>query len=424
MPSFVSPFTGDVVQPTDVSYYSLVFNTNKTLVWPSAYIPGSTEIPVARVMDCVAESSGLIITLPVANQSSVGSDILFRNKGAETFVVEDQSGDQSVAIPAGGARYFYLTDNSSVDGSWSNVEFGAGTSYADAASLVGSGLTNQDGKLETSTVVYEVDVAPTLTEASRANAYVWTGGAGTFVLPDPTTINNGWFVMIRNNGTGALTVDPDGLQTIDGNTSVIFYPSDSAIVVFDEPTGNFFTVGLSRQTALTYTAATYDVDSIFGSTLNLVTYAPNIQTYVASSGTRTTNLTVELPAITQLYVINNSTGYSTYDLIFQISGSLGTTITVGNGASVLALSDGTNLSVLSSQSEAGGFIASTNGTASTPAFSFASDTTSGMYLIGTHSLGLSANGQLMLNMDATNLSNLQLSTDAQFNAALIAGGTF
>jgi hypothetical protein len=47
-----------------------------------------------------------------------------------------------------------------------------------------------------------------------------------------------------------------------------------------------------------------------------------------------------------------------------------------------------------------------------------------MYLINNNQLGLSANGQNMLNIDATNLSNLQLSTNAQFNAALIAGGTF
>jgi hypothetical protein len=193
--------------------------------------------------------------------------------------------------------------------------------------------------------------------------------------------------------------------------------------VYDETTGNFFTVGLTRQTAVTYTAATYDVDSIIGSTFSLVTYAPNIQTYEAFSGTRTTNLTVELPAITQLYVVNNQTGSSAYNIIMQISGSLGTTVTVANGVSTLILSDGVNLSILSSQSAAGSFLAN-DGSAAAPAFSFTSDTSSGMYLVNNHELGLSANGVEMLNINATNLSNLQMSTDAQFNAALIAGGTF
>ena len=180
MPTYVSPFTGDVVQPTDVSYYSLTFSTDQELVWPNYAVPGATTVAAARVMDCVAEDTGLTITLPVGNQGSVGTDILFRNKGANAFIVQDQSGDQSVTIDVGGARYFYLVDNSTEDGFWSNVEFGAGTSYADAASLVGNGLTNQAGRLETSTSVYEVSSAPTFDEESRAKAYVWTSGAGTF----------------------------------------------------------------------------------------------------------------------------------------------------------------------------------------------------------------------------------------------------
>jgi hypothetical protein len=423
MTTYVSPFTGDIVQPTDVSYYSLTFGTNQELVWPNYAVPGSTTVAAARVMDCMATASGLKIFLPDAMQGSVGTDILFRNKGANTFSVVDSTGANAVNIAAGESKYFYLTDNSTAAGTWSNVAFGTGTSSADAASLVGNGLINLAGRLETSTDVIAVSSAPTFNEDSRALAYVWTSGAGTFNLPNPATISNGWFIMVRNGGTGALTIDPYSTQTIDGNSSLIFYPSDSATIVYDETTGNFFTVGLARQTALTYTAATYDVDSIPGSTFSLVTYAPNIQTYDAFSGTRTTNLTVELPAITQLYVVNNQTGSSAYDIIMQISGSLGTTVTVSNNTSVLLLSDGTNLSILSSQSAAGSYLAN-NGTLGAPAFSFTSDSTTGMYLVGNKHLGLASNNQLMLSVNASNLSNLQVSTPAQFNAALIAGGSF
>jgi hypothetical protein len=61
---------------------------------------------------------------------------------------------------------------------------------------------------------------------------------------------------------------------------------------------------------------------------------------------------------------------------------------------------------------------------SAPAFSFLSDTTTGMYLIGTSILGLTANSTQMLNIDASNLLDLQMSTPATFNAGLISGGTF
>lgn len=423
MTTFVSPFTGDVVQPTDVSYYSLNFSTDQVLVWPNYAVPGATTVPAARIMDCVATTTGRTITLPAGNQGSVGTDILFRNKGSNSFVVEDISGAQSVTIAAGGSRYFYLVDNSTVDGVYSNVEFGAGTSIADAASLVGSGLTNQAGRLETSTTVQEISVAPTLDEESRAIAYVWNGGAGTFNLPDPTTLSAGWFIMVRNGGTGTLSVAAYTGSSIDNSTTATLYPQDSSIIVFDSTTGEFFTVGLTRPSILSYTAASYDVDNISGSTLNLVTYAPTIETFVAFSGTRTTDLNVILPAITQVYIVSNATGQPGYAVTFQVTGSTQPPISVSDGTAVILLSDGNNLSILSTQSVVGNFLAN-DGSVSAPSYSFTSDSSSGMFLNDIHRLGIAAYGTNMLDIDARNLGDLQLKTPAEFTAALIRGGTF
>jgi hypothetical protein len=47
-----------------------------------------------------------------------------------------------------------------------------------------------------------------------------------------------------------------------------------------------------------------------------------------------------------------------------------------------------------------------------------------MFLNSIHRLGLAAFGINMLDIDARNLSDLQMSTPAQFNAALISGGSF
>ena len=47
--SFNSPFTGTVIQPTDVSYRSITLSADSTLSWP---INGSdTDNAAARVMD-------------------------------------------------------------------------------------------------------------------------------------------------------------------------------------------------------------------------------------------------------------------------------------------------------------------------------------------------------------------------------------
>ena len=423
MPTFTSPFTGDIVEPTDVSYYALEFSTDQTLAWPTYVVPGSTDVAVARIMDCTPTASNLIVTLPYGSQASVGTDILFRNLGAYSFIVEDSSGDQSVTLAPGDARYFYLVDNTTVDGIYHNFAYGVGTSSADAASLVGAGLTNIAGKLATSDVTSIITTPPTITDASRALTFIWTGGADNINLPTAASLTAGWYIMGRNNGTGAITVYPQGTSTINGQSSITFNPGDSAIIVFDYINGDFYTVGLAPSTNVTFSAATYDVDSIVGDSLSLVSNAPIIQTYVALSGTRTTDLNVTLPAITQLYVFNNNTNQSGYNITFVNSGSSQTPIALGTGTTAIVLSDGNYLYVLT-QVGTGTFFAN-DGSAAAPSFSFNSDTSTGMYLPGVGILGLSAGGTELLNLDNTNPAAPTVSTPAALTAeGGISGGTF
>ena len=138
--SYTSPFTGDAVQPADVSYESITLAANLQLVWP---INGNlqSETPAARIMDVAASSGGLELRMPAASQVSVGQDALIRNTGGNTFTVKTLNGTATiVSIAAGSARYIYLTDNSTDAGTWGNFTFGAGTSNADAATLAGAGL--------------------------------------------------------------------------------------------------------------------------------------------------------------------------------------------------------------------------------------------------------------------------------------------
>lgn len=422
MPTYVSPFTGDVVQPTDVSYFDLQFSANVTLTWPDQTIPGGSTVAAARIMDCTPAGAGLIVFLPPGNQGSVGTDILFRNLGASSFTVQDSLGGQSIVIGPGQSRYVYLTDNSTVAGTFASVQFGTGTSSADAASLVGSGLANISGKLSTSNLVVKTTNNITFTSNDRAVTYVWQGGLGTATLPDVSSINIGWYVMFRNGGTGSVTVSAPAGKTINGSSSQTFFPSDSAIIVCDYSTGNFFTVGLTKQNAVVYSAATYDVDSIFVNTLDLSAFAPTIQNYVAPTGTRTQNLMVELPAITQIYVVSNDTGYTSYDIEFEIVGGLGTSVTIANGTTALILTDGTDVFVLT-QTTTNSFQA-IDGTLSAPSFSFLNDLSTGLYLNATDNMRVVSNGVVMLNLDAINPADPKISTIAEFNAGLISGGTF
>jgi hypothetical protein len=360
--------------------------------------------------------------LPQGDQGSVGTDILIRNKGANNFTVTAFGGTQSVTMTAGTSRYFYLSSNATTAGTWQNVQFGTGTSAADAASLQGAGLTTIAGQLAVTGNIVEVSSAPTILDSSRAATFVWTGGNTTFTLPTALGLSAGWFIGFRNSGSGTLNITGQGTSLVNGTASIAVNPGESGYLIFQQTTGNFFTIGLSTQSNVTFTSATYDVDAIVGSTLSLVSYAPIIQTYVGLSGTRTVNLNVTLPAITQLYVLANSTGAAGYNITFQVSGSAQTPIVLTTGQTALVLSDGNFLYVLS-QATTGTFLAN-NGSAAAPSFSFNSNTSTGMYLVGSNVLGLSANGVQILNLNGTNTADLQISTGATFNAKLIAGGIF
>lgn len=422
MTTFTSPFTGDVVQPTDVSYLSLPFSANVSLTWPAYVAPGGVDTAAARIIDCDPSVGGLIVTLPYGSQGAVGTDILFRNVSAYSLTIQDKDDANSVTLAAGDARYFYLVDNSTSAGVYHNFTYGTGTSAADAASLAGSGLTTSSGQLATSYGTVTTSAVPTINNASRALSYIWTGGADTITLPTGASITPGWYIMFRNNGSGAIAMVPQGTSTLNGAVTVTFNPGDSGLIVFDYTTGDFYTVGLANPTSVIFTAATYDVDSIVGSTLSLVSSAPVIQTYVALAGTRTTTLNVTLPAITQIYVLSNSTNQNGYNVTFQVSGSSQAAISFPASTTAVVLSDGNFLYVLTQTGTATYFVG--DGSAAAPSFSFINDITTGLYLASSAQLGFTAGGVNMMTINNSNPLSPQITTPATFNAALIGGGTF
>lgn len=421
-PVYTSPFTGTVVTPTDVSYSALSFGSNTPLFWPAIVNQGIGEVPATRIIDCTATTTGLAISLPEADQGTVGADILFRNIGSNSFVIKDFTGGNSITVAAGVSKYFYLQDNSTPAGAWGNVTFGTGTSAADAASLAGAGLTTVNGQLATTQNILDVSVAPGVSNASRALTYNWIGGLGNIPLPSVTTLSPGWFIAFRNSGSGALSFTPVSPQTINSQTSITTNPGDSGFIFFDNSSNQFITVGWVTPNNVVFTSATYDVDAISGGTLSLVSNAPIIQTYVSQSGTRNATLAVTLPAITQLYVmVNNCTNVN--DVItFQNQGSSQAPLSLGIGQTYTLLSDGTFLYILNSSSTSS--FKALNGTATAPSYSFLNDTNTGMYLAGTSILGLAANGTEIIDINATNLSLPVTTVRGQLNATIISGGTF
>jgi len=421
MPSYVSPFTGDVIQQTDVTYYALDFSTNTQLYWPA--VLNGTQVPASRIMDCTPDGAGLTVFLPNASQGSNGIDILFRNFGTETFFIAQFGGSGSSSIAPGESKYYYLSDNSTNAGIWQNVTFGTGTSAADAASLAGAGLAAISGQLAVTQAPITSSSAPTINNASRANTFVWTGGNGVFTLPLASTLSAGWWIGFRNNGTGTLVLTPAVGELINKLVNVSVPPNGSGFVFYQQSTGEFYTIGLQTPSNVTFTSAVYDVDNIVGPTFSLVTFAPVIQTYVNLSGTRTTGLEVILPATTALYILVNDTTTALYDISFSISGSMATPTVLAPGSIITALSDGNQLIILSQSSAV--YFYGADGSSALPTFSFLNDTSTGMYLSNTGILGLTANGADILILDNSIPSTPQITTVANFAATGgIDGGTF
>lgn len=421
MPSYVSPFTGDVVQQTDVTYYPLNFSVNTQLYWPS--VLNGTQVPASRIMDCTPSTTGLTIFLPNAAQGANGIDILFRNFGSDTFYIAQYGGSGSSSIAPGESKYYYLSDNSTEAGVWQNVTFGTGTSSADAASLAGAGLAAISGKLAVTQFPLTSSSSPTITDASRAQTFVWTGGNGVFNIPVSTTLSAGWWIGFRNNGTGSIVLTPNTGERINKLVNVSVPPGGSGFIFYQQSTNEFYTIGLQTPSNVTFTSAVYDVDNIIGPTLSLVTFAPVIQTYVSLSGTRTTPLTVILPATTALYILINDTSTTLYDINFSISGSVAAPTVLAPGSIITALSDGNQLIILSQSSSV--YFYGADGSASLPTFSFLTDTSTGMYLSAAGILGLTANGVSMMLLDNSTPSNPQITTQANFAATGgIDGGIF
>ena len=173
MPSYTNPFTGQTISPSQVGYESLTISTNTELQWP---VNGNTSNVVANIIEVTATVAGLDLLMPAASQVSVGQSVLINNIGSNTFTVTDNSGNTIVSIASGISEYIYITDNSTQDGTWSTVTFGAGTSSANAAALAGYGLmainTTLNQTYQESSVFSDI----TLNNTYRAQFLVWAGG--------------------------------------------------------------------------------------------------------------------------------------------------------------------------------------------------------------------------------------------------------
>ena len=396
--SYNSPFTGNVIQPTDVSYREIsIANTNLQLAWP---INGTTtDDAAARIME-VTTTGVSELWMPPANQASVGQDALIRNIGGEDFDVMDFAGINTiVTVLAGEAQYIYITDNGTEEGTWGIIAFGIGSSGADAATLAGYGLVAIGQTLNQSQPVTTFSSNYTAVFADLANAYVWTGGAGTLTLTSASTLGNSWFMLLRNAGTGSLTVAGSGGQLINGSTSIALQPTDSCILVCSGTA--FYTVGLGKSTQFAFTQLTKAVTT--GTyTLTAAEAANVVQKY---TGTLTGNVTIIVPPTVQVYYIQNATvgGASNYTVTLTTNAG-GSNATIASNQQATLICDSVNLVNANTVLAGSSSIGLIDGTVSSPALYFGSEVSTGLYRAASGEYNIAILGVLRSTLSATGLA--------------------
>jgi hypothetical protein len=408
--SYNSPFTGNVIQPTDVSYRAVTLTANTQLQWP---INGNaTDDYAARIMQVTATTAGLSLYMPPANQSSVGNDALIRNVGSNTFTVKDYAGANTIiSVAAGESKYVYITANPTVTGTWGNIAFGTGTSSADAATLAGYGLVASGSTLNQSHPALTLVNAGTFATTNRAQTSVWDGGAGTYTLPSASTLGNNWFTLFKNSGTGSMVIS--AADNIDGQSTKTFAPNESAFIVSTGTT--YLTVGYGVSNQFFYTSLVKAVTT--GSyTLTSSEATNTIQTY---TGTLTGNVTVVYPPVVNLYVIKNSTTAGGYT--FTVGTGSGTSVVIPSGQQVTLACDGTNFfNANTSQAGAVTTLSLADGSVSAPSLNFGNEVTTGVYRASAGQFNTAILGVLRSTLSA---SGLAIVGTGNFTGG-ISGGTF
>ncbi len=345
--TYVAPFTGGIVQPSNVSYRSVSISANYAPVWPSK--AADTPEVVADIMAVAATVGALTITLPPADEVGVGSPSVWRTIGANAFTLVDQSGNTILNIPAGEVWFVYITDNSTPNGVWATFQYSATTSQATPGPLAGLGLIAITTTLNLAhPVVTTATSGYAISASDRAEVLAWTGGVGTINLPASGTAGNNFFLLLRNAGTGVLTGTPSGGDLIDDNASLTLNPTESCFIICSG-TG-WVTVGQGRSITITTTQAIVDVSGSVDVTL---TTADAGNTLIQLIGALTGSINVIVPTnVASYHFTNNTTG------AFQITikTAAGTGVVLPQGTRAVLDCDGTNVVNANSAFIAGTFI--------------------------------------------------------------------
>lgn len=379
--NYTDVFGAQTVPPSEESYIlHNLSGADNQLYWPEQY--GGAGYLLADITELVG-TGAVAVRLPAADAVSVGESFLLRNRCLDDIQVNDASGAPAALLPAGQTLFFYVVDNTTPAGQWQTFTFGTGTSAADAAALAGDGLSVATGRLQVSSEYRAINFDYPIVPEDRGQILDVVTGTVTVTTPDATTAGDGFYCFIRNSSAGNLTLEGRDTQTVNGALSITFAPGDSVILM--STSTNWVTVGYGRSVSGQFSevivnAAAGDV------TLGSSDVAGRM---IRVAGTATTNITVTLPAIDNIYFVVVEAGMGAYNVTFT-TGSGATTILTASQRTVLT-SDGVNV-LAAVTTTVTSSLALVDGSATAPSISFSLDTDTGLFRKGNNVIGVAAGG--------------------------------
>lgn len=333
MSGFTDVFGNDTIPPAGQAYASATLSANTQFYWPE--MPGSANI-LTSILDVTA-TGAYSLALPNATQASTGRDCVIYNVGVNTFTITDTGGNVLFALSAGIAVYVYLIDNSTANGTWRTFTYGAGTAASASASLAGAGLTPLGGLIVANELVTLSVSNYTAVAGDRARVIAFTGGSATLTLPTVASVGNGYFIGVRNEGTGTVTISPSGGVNIDSGASKALAPTE-ALVCYTNGS-NWYTIGHGRSTQFQFTAFIKDLTGISSYTMSSTDAANKLIQFTGAPSAATT---ITIPSVVSVYYVQVLTS-NAYTVTMKTA--TGTSVVLNQNDYSIILCDGVNTSL-------------------------------------------------------------------------------
>lgn len=406
--SYTRVFGDQTLPPGDYQFVEHTFTGTLNLYWPLSCPPG--EKATASITHLNGSSTPQVV-LADASSLPPGYDLLLVNTGAVNLPLYGSDEVTLIATLEPSKKYYLYLEEASSVGTWDLVEYGTGTSQAQASQLAGAGLAATAGqKLAGNVPTIPLSSDYLASESDRAKLLVATDGTGKITLPLLSSLTpTGYYLYFRNFSSSAVTLSPQGSDEIDGTISKDFLPGEGAIIMASD--FGWMAVGYGKDIEFTFTEFIVNAAGP-NPTLTATEVSGRM---IRVSGVATENKVITLPTVPGIYFVRADGGLGAYTATFT-TGSGSVYALSANQATVLYC-DGTNIlsSVTTSSTPS---ISLVDGSSLGPSLSWAVNPTTGFYRASSHTLGFSANGVAIGTFSSNGWSG-----PAAINAGTITGIT-